>query len=164
VLISYQHHFLGRAAMNDLVSYKMENMGDNDLVVFDSRIFRGQGTWYFVDKHYLETNHIQQLMNSQEQFPGGYSQIPTYFIECVPDDCGWGTIKDQPEFNKTMEEIVSAFKNQSQLVATIYDKKYVFPFSIEEREEFKVYRTTFKICFFAGSRLNAHVLFISCRL
>jgi hypothetical protein len=50
-----------------------------------------------------------------------YSKIllDVYYIECVVDDCGWGTIKDQPEFNQSMESITDYFKAVATLEKTI---------------------------------------------
>ena len=101
-----------------LVDYK-KGISENALVVWDSRIFRGIGTYIFMDKHYIEANYFAQMMNTQEQIPGTYQQTETYFIECVTDDCGWGTVAGQPEFNQSMEDIVSFFKNNSKLIKSI---------------------------------------------
>ncbi|MDD5012026.1 MAG: glycosyltransferase family 39 protein [Candidatus Nanoarchaeia archaeon] len=110
--------FFEKSSMNELVSYK-ESISENALVVWDSRIFRGIGTYVFMDKHYLEANYFSKLMNSQEQISGSYQPTETYFIECASDDCGWGNVKDQPEFNQSTEQIVDFFKANSELVESI---------------------------------------------
>jgi hypothetical protein len=104
--------------MNKLVSYK-EGISDNALVIWDSRIFRGIGTYVFIDKHYIEANHFSEVMNSQDKIQGAYQPIETYFIECADDDCGWGTVKDQPNFNQSMEQILDFFEKNSKLVEHI---------------------------------------------
>lgn len=110
--------FYEKTSMNKLVSYK-EGISDNALVVWDSRIFRGIGTYIFMDKHYIEANYFSELIGKQGQIPGAYQPIETYFIECSSDDCGWGTVKDQPGFNQSMEQIVDFFKKNSKLIDTI---------------------------------------------
>jgi 4-amino-4-deoxy-L-arabinose transferase-like glycosyltransferase len=118
---------------NKLIDYKKENIPDNSLVVYDARIFRGMGTFFFMDKHYLESSYLSQLANSQGQFPGQPQPTDTYFIECAKDDCGWGTIKDQPEFNKSVEGTVDFFKANSDVQENIYDSS--------GEKEFIIYRT-----------------------
>ena len=46
--------------------------------------------------------------------------IKTYFIVCIPDDCGWGTIAAQPELNQSVESMVMFFKNNSRSERIIY--------------------------------------------
>lgn len=134
-------YFLEKSGVSKLVSYKNKNVEDNSLVIFDSRIFRGIGTYVFLDKHYLESSYLQELLNIQKNSPGEYQPTRVYFIECVPDDCGWGTIKDQPEFNESMENIVKFFKNNSKIDTIIYDKKLnLLPWNHKKTEEFKVYK------------------------
>ncbi len=130
-------NFYHKSSMNQLVDYKKDSIQQNSLVIYDARIFRGQGTYFFMDKHYLESSLFPQLINSQEQSQGNNIQIETYFIECVKDDCGWGTIKDQPDFNKSMEEIVDFFKNNSKIDKTIKNNK--------GEEEFKIYKTNLQL-------------------
>lgn len=117
---------------NSLNSFK-SNIPSDSLVVVDGRIFRGQSTFVFSDKHYLEANYFGELMNKQKEIPGNVIRTKVYYIECATDDCGWGTIKDQPEFNKTMEELTAYFKNNSELIKQI-NSKNGFSFNIYETE------------------------------
>lgn len=110
--------FYEKSSMNKLVSYK-KGISENALVVWDSRIFRGMGTYFFMDKHYIEANYFSNLINAQNTLSGVSQPTETYFIECVSDDCGWGTVAGQPEFNQSMEKIVDFFKNNSGLVKSI---------------------------------------------
>lgn len=107
-----------KAAMFKLRDYSINNIGTNDLVVVDSRVYRGRIAWTLNDKAYLESTNLEELLTLNENLSG--AKIPTiiYFIECVSDDCGWGTIKDQQEFNKSMEGIVDLFKQSSQEIVT----------------------------------------------
>ncbi|MEK6906443.1 MAG: glycosyltransferase family 39 protein [Nanoarchaeota archaeon] len=133
-LSHYTHgNFYKESPMNQLVNYKEDQISQNSLVIYDSRIFRGQGTYFFMDKNYLESSLLFSLMDSQKQLPGEDVYIDTYFIECAKDDCGWGTIKDQPEFNESMENIVKFFKNNSKINKIIYDSS--------GKEEFIIYKT-----------------------
>lgn len=121
--------FFEKSSLNQLVSYK-KNIPDSSIVVIDGRIFRGIGTYIFSDKHYLESSYLQDIFNQQNSLPGNYQTMDMYFVECASDDCGWGTIKDQPEFNQSMETMVGFFKNNSKLVKTISVSQNVkMPFS-----------------------------------
>ena len=46
--------------------------------------------------------------------PGEKYPTRVRFIECVTDDCGWGTIKDNPGLNESSEQLVALFKNISR--------------------------------------------------
>ncbi len=118
--------------LGKMISFKNEKIEKDSLVIVDSRIYRGRIVFMFSDRHYLETNYFSALLQSMNSLPGKSVPTTTYFIEAVTDDSGWGTVKDQPEFNQTTEDIASYFKNNSQQLTTIYD--------IENKEHFKVYR------------------------
>lgn len=125
------NHVYGKAASNQLMLYKEESMNKDSLIVLDGRIYRGTITWMFNDRHYIEGGLLNQLLSEQEKLSGEYLNIQVYYVECVKDDCGWGTIQAQPEFNQTMEELTEIFKNSSQSsinIKDIKDEKYYFPF------------------------------------
>ncbi len=144
------NHFYVESAIGELMDFKEKNIEDYSLVVADGRIYRGTFTWALNDKYYLESNYLSEILNNQDKLPGEVVDIPVYYIECVVDDCGWGTIKDQPEFNKTMEDITSFFKLKSIEVKTIKNKdnsKYYFPFFKQNKGEdyYRIYKTTFRL-------------------
>jgi len=96
--------------------FAIHNIDSKDIVIADGRIYRGRIMWMFIDKHYLESSYFSELMNLNQNIGGVDESHTLWFIECVPDDCGWGTIKDQPDFNKASEDIVSLFKEHAQVV------------------------------------------------
>lgn len=96
-----------------------KNIEDNSLVVVDARVYRGRIAWMFNDKHYLEATYLADILNNIDQLPGDKIPLQTYFIECVVDDCGWGSIANQPEFNQSMENIVTLFSNITNPVKEI---------------------------------------------
>lgn len=75
----------------------------------------------FNDRNYLETNYLPELIPQLNQPTD--QKIKVYLIECVPDDCGWGTINDQPELNQSTERMISNFKTISTLKEIIYNNK-----------------------------------------
>ncbi len=136
-------HFYGKSHIAKMIEFKEENIPANSLIVADSRIYRGRINWAFQGRPYLEGFDFIQITNSQEQFPGEAFKVETYFFECIPDDCGWGSVKDQPEFNASMESLADFFKENGQLITKINEpnmqEKY-YPFVGKEKEIVAVYK------------------------
>jgi 4-amino-4-deoxy-L-arabinose transferase-like glycosyltransferase len=103
-----------RSAMFNVRDFAVSDVQQNDIVVADGRIYRGRIAWTFNDKNYIEASLFPQLMEINNNLTSRTIQINLYYVECAADDCGWGTIKDQPEFNQSMEDITSFFKTNSQ--------------------------------------------------
>lgn len=101
------------SAFFQMRSYAVENVGEQDVIVADARIYRGRIAWMFNDKAYIEATQFERLLQTNSNLSG---QKPTnvYYVECVPDDCGWGTIDGQPELNASMEYLAQIFRNASQ--------------------------------------------------
>ena len=129
--------FSGKSEITKLMSYSKENINENSLVLVDSRIYRGRIVFSFNDKHYLEASQLNELVNIQGNLPGNFIGLNTYFIECIIDDCGWGTVNNQPEFNSSMEGIVNYFKGNSSLLTTISNRR--------DEPQFNVYNTTLNL-------------------
>ena len=117
----YAYPYIGsKSGISGLRDYASKNMESSSIVVADARIYRGQIMWSLIDKHYLEASYFPQILELNNNISES-GKVPTtlYFVECAVDDCGWGTVKDQPDFNKSMEDLVSLFKNSTQKIATI---------------------------------------------
>jgi hypothetical protein len=39
------------------------------------------------------------------------ANVPIYIVECAVDDCGWGTIGNNPSLNKSMEDFFDSIKS-----------------------------------------------------
>lgn len=125
--------FDGDSPVTSLIKLKEDSLNTNYLVLVDSRIYRGRTAFIFNDRHYLEAGNFVQLM---QQFPiteNNSIKAQTYYIECLIDDCGWGTIGLQPELNQTEEQIASLIKRGATEIATIKDHS--------NRNYFGVYET-----------------------
>ena len=109
----------GKNVIQETIEYKQKNIEENSLVIVDSRIYNGRISFMFNYRNYLETSYLSQLLPQLNQQTN--KKIKTYFIECITDDCGWGTISKQPELNQSTENIVTNFKKISNLKGTIYD-------------------------------------------
>lgn len=107
-----------RSAMFNVRDFAVHEVQQQDIVVVDSRIYRGRIAWMFNDKSYIEASLFPKLMEINNNLTSKSVQTTLYFVECAADDCGWGTIKDQPEFNQSMEDMASFFKANSQAMKT----------------------------------------------
>ena len=104
-----------------------QNFEDFSLVVVDSRTWNGRNAWALNDKHYLESNNFPNLFNQINEFPGPFVNVPTYFVECVNDDCGWGRgLKENKAIQEGTEKIVDLFSQNGQLVSSIKGKSFSF--------------------------------------
>jgi len=113
-------HLSSRSGLSKMREYAMEKMDKNSIVVADSRIYRGRITWMFNDFHYLESSYFPTILSLNNNLTGQNTNVKVYFIECVPDDCGWGTIKSQPEFNASTEQMFDYVKQNSKKLETVY--------------------------------------------
>lgn len=123
-------HFYGKSAVAQAIDFK-ENIPNDSLIIGDSRIYRGQIHWMLYGKTYLEGSEFIGILKQQNELPGEYINIKVYFLECVKDDCGWGGIENQPEFNASMEVLTEFFKSQGVLVKGIKEPdrfKSFYPF------------------------------------
>lgn len=136
------HSFYQKSAVINLINFK-ESMEKDSLVVVDARIYRGLMFWMFNDMHFLEASYLEQLIaysNNRTKIP-----ITTYYVECARDDCGWGTIRNQPEFNKSMEDLTEKFRNISVKKTEIVGVNEEKWFGKNRPIEFIVYKTTLNL-------------------
>lgn len=104
-----------RTSYTKLRDFTIGSIEKDSLVIADARIYRGAIAWAFNDRHYIESSLAPGIFAYANNLSGQAIPIKTYFIECAIDDCGWGTIKDQPEFNASVEQQVQFFKNISSV-------------------------------------------------
>lgn len=139
-------YIFAKSATSQFIEFKGSDIAKtNTLIIEDSRIYRGRIHWMGQGRNYTEATYFPQLMSISDKLPGDKEQYTLYFVECVIDDCGWGSINSQPDFNASMEDLVSVFKNNSKMVKEIYtieDGGYYFPFiSQKDLLELRVYKT-----------------------
>ena len=114
-------YLTSRTAISKMRSLAVESIGNDNLVIVDQRIYRGRTAFMFNDKAYVESENLNSILSQlNEKYPGMEKAIKTYFIECIPDDCGWGTIATQPDLNQSVEGMVDFFKNNSKSEKIIY--------------------------------------------
>lgn len=138
-------HVYGTSYIQQLIEFKESSIPENTLVVMDSRFYRGQIYWSLQGRSFIEASQFAEIMSQQDQLPGATNTRDIYYVECVPEDCGWGSISSQPDFNASMEYLTEAFATQGSLVDTISAPtpgQSYYPFiSSEKKMPFvKVYR------------------------
>ncbi|MSS74656.1 phospholipid carrier-dependent glycosyltransferase [Candidatus Pacearchaeota archaeon] len=111
--------FAHQSATAQLREFANDKITSADLVITDSRIYRGLSVWMFNDKHYLDAGSFGQVMDYAQKNKAS-TPVRTFFIECAVDDCGWGTIKDQPALNESMEALAASFKTAATSQWSIY--------------------------------------------
>ncbi len=140
-------NFYTQSAVGQVISYS-STLPKDSLIVADSRIYRGEIHWMFAGKNYIESSYLPQILDASQK-SGNSRAMTVYYLECVLDDCGWGTIAGQPEFNKSMEEITDFFKQQGQKVKEIRSADYQSPYfpllSQPETYHFALYKATLPI-------------------
>lgn len=108
-----------KSANIQMRDYAITNIENNAIVFVDSRTYRGRIAWIFNDKFYLESGLLGDFNNNLDKMGGNNESAPAYFIECAIDDCGWGTVTNDA-FNQSMEGVSDFFKQNAQLVGTLY--------------------------------------------
>ena len=110
---SIREPLTSKSAIDKMRSFSDSSFDKDTFIVADSRIYRGTSVWMFSDKNYVDSSYFPQIMQLSNAKEAKTTPIKVVFIECVSDDCGWGTIKDQPDLNQSVEVIVEAFRSIS---------------------------------------------------
>ncbi|MSS74262.1 hypothetical protein EXS72_01340 [Candidatus Pacearchaeota archaeon] len=132
-----------------LKSFINEEISDNSLLVFDSRIYTARSMWLATDRAYLT---FEQATSFFEQiFARNITQInptPVYFIECVIEDCGWGWVSTNQNLNNSAENLISVISEKSDIVTKINQKLYAgneLKIGKNTQEYYRVYSTIINI-------------------
>jgi hypothetical protein len=111
---------ISKSALQSLRDYAVSSIDQNTLVLVDSRIYVGTTSWIFNDKNYIDASFLGKFLEASANYKGKKYPIKVLFVECDYDDCGWGTISQQPELNASMEDLVTQFKTQGIKIRNIY--------------------------------------------
>ena len=144
-----------RNVEGQFLEFKEDNIPENALIIYDDRIYNSLAGWIFNDRYYITASSAEQFLTANEQ--SQYKQsIPVFIVECVRDDCGWGTIKDNQPLNQSMEGFFDSLKEQGVPVVHVSKEKiypptyginYYNPIvsDAETKDYFAVYKTTMNI-------------------
>ena len=113
--------FYAKSDVSQIIEFKDDLIDPNSLIISDSRIYRGTTHWISQGRPYLEGSEFISFLQQQQNIPGELIPVKVFYIECVLDDCGWGNVKDQPEFNASMEQLTEIFKQNGVLEKEILE-------------------------------------------
>ena len=135
-------HFYGQSAFGELILAK-ESFSNEAIVVADSRIYRGSIHWAFANTNYIEALTFFPLAQ-QIKDRGNLKNFEVYYIECVIDDCGWGTVENQQNFNKSMEEVTSFFESKAHTIINLSEPNihnYYIPLIGNKQITYRIYKS-----------------------
>ena len=151
-------YFLEPSPTSQLKVYINENVNENDLIVFDPRIYTARSFWIATPHHQINLIDFVEFSNQHLELPQEIkTPVNVYFVECYIDDCGWGTIKNQPELNNTVEFIIGQLISDSSPAKTIYGKEFVGNEILSKKNEFieyKIYKKQFMLNYISVSQLD----------
>ncbi len=118
------HDIFYKSGTSSLKSYINNNVGDSDLIVFDSRIYTSRSFWLATDNNFLDLYQFVQVYNYDLNLTT--QKVPTniYLVECAIDDCGWGWVSNNQELNKSSEAIINSLRNSAISNQSIPDYEY----------------------------------------
>ncbi len=139
-------HFYGQSAFGELISAK-ESFSRGSIVVADSRIYRGSIHWALAGTNYLEAITFVPLLQESKD-SGNSKNFEIYYIECVIDDCGWGTVASQPKFNESMEDVTSFFERKAHTIINLSEPNphnYYLPLMGNKQITYRIYKADMAI-------------------
>lgn len=132
--------FFSKSETSQIKDFVGDKITKSDLIVLDPRIYTAKSFWIATDNHFLDMQSFVSFYNDNKQAHTDYGE-PTkiYVIECISDDCGWGWVRDNADFNKTVEDLITLFKSQSTLEKTISANSYSGNELFGKKEKVDVY-------------------------
>jgi len=134
-------NYLSKSGTASLKSFINNNVGVNDLVILDSRIYTSESFWLVTPNNFLLLQQFPEFYNYNQNLSNKVD-TKVYVVECVIDDCGWGWVQSNQEFNKSSEDLLDVLKQNTKLESSIKENKYggnEIVGSKEEIEEFRIY-------------------------
>jgi hypothetical protein len=126
-------NYYSNSPNSQLKSFVSEETTNNDLLIFDSRIYTARSMWLATDRAYLTFEQATPLLQQiSAQGKTNESPIKVYFIECVVEDCGWGWVANNQGLNRSSEEFLEIISESADLQKIAIS---------EEGEYYKVYST-----------------------
>ncbi|MEM3122318.1 MAG: glycosyltransferase family 39 protein [Candidatus Pacearchaeota archaeon] len=120
-------HALPKGQTNQLKEFST-SIPEDAIIIVDSRIYKGVFSWSFFGKNYLDTNSFSEFLSKQTNLSVTKN---IYFVECVPDNCGYAS-SQLNEFNEKFVE----FFSQGEYIKTIKE---------QDREIFHISKLTLQI-------------------
>ena len=137
------NNYYSKSEVSQLKNYINKNVADNDLIVFDSRIYTAENFWLATDKHFVDLQQFVELYQIDQTIPVEQkSKLKIHVVECVIDDCGWGWIAQNQQVNLSSESILEGLKEQipesKSIESYTYKGNEIFG-DKEKTEKFRIY-------------------------
>jgi hypothetical protein len=135
-------NYASKSATSQLKEYINANVGDNDLVVFDDRIYSARNFWLATDKHFIMMSQFPRIYEISQNTTINKISTKAYFVECVIDDCGWGWVASKQEINLSSEDLFAQLRDSgsAMLNKRISEKHYEGNEIIGDYSENEIYR------------------------
>jgi len=138
-------NYLSPSATSQLKSFIDSNVQPDDLIILDNRIYTSRSFWLASPNNQLDMLRFAEFFNQNSQIPKD-AKTPTqvYFIECAIDDCGWGSVKNQPGLNDSMENLFLQI-GKNKPYETLFQNTYSgneFVSKSEEQGYYYIYKET----------------------
>lgn len=108
---------------NSLINFKISSIPENSLVIYDDRIYNSLAGWMFNGRPYLSVNSLDSFMEYNKNMTNKQN-LPVFMVECVKDDCGWGTVSQNQQLNESMEKFFSYIKGENVSKVFSSDKQF----------------------------------------
>ncbi len=127
-----------------LIDYKLANIPQNSLIIYDDRIYNSLTAWLFNGRNAIPVSSLEQFMSYNEKSPNK-KLVPLYLVECGIDQCAWAT---NPAMNSSIEMFFASARNQSipkvasfkeQVVGDYYNP--LFSKKVDSSDYYIVYKT-----------------------
>ncbi|MEK6910267.1 MAG: glycosyltransferase family 39 protein [Nanoarchaeota archaeon] len=137
-------HYASKSATSELKDYINQDVKDNELVVFDDRIYNARNFWLATDKPFLTMAQFPQFYEFSKNSTSPKLMTKVHFIECIIDDCGWGWIASNQEVNQSSEKLFKEMRESGTTViaSRLTEKKYYgneITGTYEENEIYRIY-------------------------
>ncbi|MDO8563386.1 MAG: glycosyltransferase family 39 protein, partial [Nanoarchaeota archaeon] len=137
-------HYASKSATSELKDYINQDVKDNELVVFDDRIYNARNFWLATDKPFLTMAQFPQFYEFSKNSTSPKLMTKVHFIECIIDDCGWGWIASNQELNQSSEKLFREMEisGAASVTDNLIEKNYhgnEITGTYEEREIYRVY-------------------------
>lgn len=127
-----------KSDVSQVKSFITGNVKEQDLIIFDTRIYTAQTFWFATPNHFLNFHSFAEIYNLQlNQTETSKAPTKVYIVECALDNCGWGNDQD---LNKSSETLLDQYKQNSKLIKSIESYDYNSNEILGKKEKTEKYR------------------------
>lgn len=153
-------NFYSKGFVTKAMDYSNEEISDDALVVLDQRIYTPIAFWMFNEKQFITANYLPALFQEPRDI-----EKDIYFVECILDDCGWGTIGGNVVLNQTSEELFTQVNEQAigktEIIEQDSGGNYYYPFQDKQKHILTIYKLKTTVNSAAASTIDQTHFFFS---